>query len=194
MNFFLTIVLDGLIQASWLFVVALGLTLVFGVLKILNIAHGSFYALGAYIAATAVTTFAAHSLPPSLGFVAMLVSVPGVRRAMTPRFLKAHRVRQVARHHFTASGARVSDAEPHILIFASLQDRQVELVAHKAIHDAVGDGPWNAAVQAVAEGMKEKKPAEGFIRAIKICGEALAAHFPANGPHQNFFPDDILET
>ena len=49
MNFFLTIVLDGLIQASWLFIVALGLTLVFGVLKILNIAHGSFYALGAYI-------------------------------------------------------------------------------------------------------------------------------------------------
>ena len=50
MNLFLTIVLDGLIQASWLFIVALGLTLVFGVLKILNIAHGGFYALGAYLA------------------------------------------------------------------------------------------------------------------------------------------------
>jgi len=75
MNFFLTVVLDGLIQASWLFIVALGLTLVFGVLKILNIAHGSFYALGAYIAATAVTTVAAHGLPPSFGFVAMLISV-----------------------------------------------------------------------------------------------------------------------
>ena len=43
MNTFLTIILDGLIQASWLFIVALGLTLVFGVLKILNIAHGGFY-------------------------------------------------------------------------------------------------------------------------------------------------------
>src|ERR1700741_2300493 len=74
MNFLLTIVLDGLIQASWLFVVALGLTLVFGVLKILNIAHGSFYALGAYIAATAVTMVAARGLPPSVGFVAMLLS------------------------------------------------------------------------------------------------------------------------
>jgi putative membrane protein len=126
--------------------------------------------------------------------VALIVAQPAVRRLLTPRFLKRHRVRQVARHHFAASGAKLSHAEPHILIYASLGDRQVELVAHKAIHDAVGDGPWNAAVQAVAEGMKEKKPAEGFIRAIKICGEALAAHFPANGPHQNFFPDDILET
>jgi branched-chain amino acid transport system permease protein len=75
MNLVLTIILDGLIEASWLFVVALGLTLVFGVLKILNIAHGSFYALGAYIAATAVTIVAAHSLPPAAGFVAMLLSV-----------------------------------------------------------------------------------------------------------------------
>jgi branched-chain amino acid transport system permease protein len=75
MNFFLTILLDGLIEASWLFVVALGLTLVFGVLKILNVAHGSFYALGAYIAATVVTLAAAHNLPAAAGFVAMLVSV-----------------------------------------------------------------------------------------------------------------------
>jgi branched-chain amino acid transport system permease protein len=75
MNFFLTILLDGLIEASWLFVVALGLTLVFGVLKILNVAHGSFYALGAYIAATVVTLAAAHSLPAAAGFVAMLIAV-----------------------------------------------------------------------------------------------------------------------
>lgn len=75
MNFFLTIILDGLIEASWLFIVALGLTLVFGVLKILNIAHGSFYALGAYLAATAVTFVAARGLPPAVGFVVMLVSV-----------------------------------------------------------------------------------------------------------------------
>jgi branched-chain amino acid transport system permease protein len=82
MNFFLTIVLDGLIQASWLFIVALGLTLVFGVLKILNIAHGSFYALGAYIAATAVTMVAARGLPPSVGFVAMLLSVALIAAAV----------------------------------------------------------------------------------------------------------------
>ena len=46
-----TIAVDALTYASWLFVVSLGLTLVFGVLKILNIAHGSVYALGAYAAA-----------------------------------------------------------------------------------------------------------------------------------------------
>jgi branched-chain amino acid transport system permease protein len=81
-NFALTILFDGLIQASWLFIVALGLTLVFGVLKILNIAHGSFYALGAYLAATAVTMVAARGLPPAVGFVVMLLAVAVIASAV----------------------------------------------------------------------------------------------------------------
>ena len=126
--------------------------------------------------------------------VALIVSLPWVRQVMTPRFFKRHRVRQMARHHFVAAGAKLSHAQPHILIYASLWDRQVELVAHAAIHKAVGDGPWNAAVAAVTEGMKTKKPADGFIRAIEICGEALAAHFPSDGHAKNLLPNEILET
>jgi branched-chain amino acid transport system permease protein len=82
MNLVLTIIVDGLIEASWLFIVALGLTLVFGVLKILNIAHGSFYALGAYVAATVVTMAAAKGLPPALSFVAMLLAAAFVASAV----------------------------------------------------------------------------------------------------------------
>lgn len=50
----LVILIDGLIYSSWLFIVAAGLTLIYGVMKILNIAHGSFYAIGAYTAASFV--------------------------------------------------------------------------------------------------------------------------------------------
>lgn len=126
--------------------------------------------------------------------VALIVALPRVRRFVTPQFLKRHRVRQVARHHFAAAGARLSKAEPHILIYASLYDRQVELVAHRAIHEAVGAGPWNAAVAAVIDGMKAGKPADGYIQAIEICGKALAMHFPPNGSPRNAFPNSVLET
>lgn len=44
--------LNGLASASLLFLVALGLSLIFGVTRIVNFAHGSFYMLGAYVAAT----------------------------------------------------------------------------------------------------------------------------------------------
>lgn len=43
----------GLIVGALLFLVAAGLTLIFGVLGIVNFAHGSFYMLGAYVALTA---------------------------------------------------------------------------------------------------------------------------------------------
>ena len=80
----LTIVLDGAIYASWLFIVALGLTFVFGVLKILNIAHGGIYALGAYSTATLVPIFYSLGMPEQLVILAMLVSALAVAIVITP--------------------------------------------------------------------------------------------------------------
>ncbi len=48
MNQFLSVAFDGVVYSSWLFLMAAGLTLIYGVMRILNIAHGSFYAIGAY--------------------------------------------------------------------------------------------------------------------------------------------------
>ncbi len=66
-----SILVDGSIYASWLFLVALGLTLTFGVMKILNIAHGSFYAIGAYAAASAVGAYFQAGWTPAGGYIVM---------------------------------------------------------------------------------------------------------------------------
>jgi len=42
--------LNGLASTSTLFLAALGLTIIFGVCRVVNFAHGSFYMLGLYIA------------------------------------------------------------------------------------------------------------------------------------------------
>ena len=54
MDFLLIQLLNGLASASYLFLVASGLSIIFGVTRIVNFAHGSFYMLGAYIAYTLV--------------------------------------------------------------------------------------------------------------------------------------------
>ncbi len=56
-------VLDGLASAAGLFFVAAGLSLIFGVTRIINIAHGSLYMLGTYIAVSLAT-----ALPGAFGF------------------------------------------------------------------------------------------------------------------------------
>lgn len=84
MNTVLTIFVDGMIYASWLFIVALGLTLVFGVLRILNLAHGGLYAVGAYAAATFVPFFAGLGLPTWFSLLAMLLAAMAVAVVVAP--------------------------------------------------------------------------------------------------------------
>ena len=84
MSLLATILIDGITYASWLFIVALGLTLVFGVLKILNIAHGSFYAVGAYAGASLVTWLLAMKVSPALTIVALVMAAVGVAALLAP--------------------------------------------------------------------------------------------------------------
>jgi len=66
------ILIDGLVYASWLFLIAVGLTLIYGVLRILNLAHGSLYALGAYAAASLVIRYFDRGLWPPGSYFLML--------------------------------------------------------------------------------------------------------------------------
>lgn len=61
-------ILNSLFYAAVLFLIAAGLSLIFGVMSIVNMAHGMFYALGAYITAWSVG-LAAAAVPPAALFV-----------------------------------------------------------------------------------------------------------------------------
>ena len=74
MQFWATVLLDGLTYASYLFIVSLGLTIIFGVMKILNVAHGSFYAWGAYTSAFAIGFISDNELSEALFLPAILLS------------------------------------------------------------------------------------------------------------------------
>ena len=62
-------VLNGLQFGIMLFLMSAGLTLVFGIMKVINLAHGSFYMIGAYVGAT-VTAYSGSFL---LGVLAALL-------------------------------------------------------------------------------------------------------------------------
>jgi branched-chain amino acid transport system permease protein len=74
MTAFFDIVIGGVFHAAVLFLVAAGLQLVFGVQKIVNLACGSFYALGAYFGISTVTWATAAGVPPALFLPVLLLS------------------------------------------------------------------------------------------------------------------------
>src|SRR3989304_369700 len=72
---FLTVqVLSALRQAAFLFLISSGLTLIFGVLNILNFAHGALYMLGAYF----VYALTLHLTGPAGFLIAVLAAPLGV--------------------------------------------------------------------------------------------------------------------
>lgn len=75
---FIVQLLNGLAGASSLFLVAAGLSLIFGVTRIVNFAHGSFYMVGIYVAYSLVMTFeSALGFWVSVVVAALLVGVFG---------------------------------------------------------------------------------------------------------------------
>jgi len=77
-SFVLVQILTGLASASSLFIVSSGLTLVFGVTRIVNFAHGSLYMLGAYFAVTIVPRLLDLHAGPATFFAGVLVAALGV--------------------------------------------------------------------------------------------------------------------
>lgn len=71
--FLLLALMEGLVTAAVLALAAAGLSLVFGVMRVVNVAHGEFYMLGALLA-WAVTTMIPG--PPALAFLAAVFIAP----------------------------------------------------------------------------------------------------------------------
>ena len=76
MTTFIIQVLNSLFYAAVLFLIAAGLSLIYGVMRIVNLAHGTLYALGAYVTAWLVGGAVGHALQGTLGLVGLLLLLP----------------------------------------------------------------------------------------------------------------------
>ena len=73
MGFWIITLLDGLSLAMILFVIAAGLTLIFGLMQIINMAHGSFYLLGGYITFVTAQSTGSYIFAAASAFVLIAV-------------------------------------------------------------------------------------------------------------------------
>jgi branched-chain amino acid transport system permease protein len=80
----LAVVIDGTIYASWLFIIAAGLTIVYGVMRILNMAHGSLYALGAYTATSLVGAWIRGGGAPLFSYALLIAAAIAVGLVFGP--------------------------------------------------------------------------------------------------------------
>lgn len=110
--------------------------------------------------------------------VAALLAWTGLGQRLAPRAMRTARVHDLALRHFLAQGIHVTEGRTGVLIFVSMADHVAEVVADSAIYAKVPPDHWGATLAPLLAGMRDGRPADGFIAAIGLAGAVLAEHFP----------------
>src|SRR5207237_3596650 len=84
MEFWLTQAFNGISYGALLFLLGSGLSLIFGVMRIVNLAHGSFFLLGGYVALSAIAATGSWVL----AIAAAALAVAAIGLAMERIFLR----------------------------------------------------------------------------------------------------------
>lgn len=125
----------------------------------------------------------------AVGFVggaALATAFPALRAPFIPSNEMRAEVERRALEQFQRRRVRGTARGTGVLIYVSLCERMVRVVGDDAIAAKITQQDWDGISQAVVEGMKGGRPADGLIEAIRRAGERLAQHFPIS-------PGDVNE-
>ena len=125
--------------------------------------------------------------------LALLFQVPAIRHALVPRSIKELRTRRAAMEQFITQDLHTTKKRTGVLIYVSLAERQAEIVADDGINKKVDQSVWQNAVDALTKEMAASRPADGFIKAIAQCGDAMAAHYPPGAHDPDEHPNHLIE-
>jgi putative membrane protein len=125
--------------------------------------------------------------------LALLLQVGPIKMAVTPPAIKRAYARRLAREQFFAQGLHRTHERSGVLIFVSLAEHYVEVIADEGINARLASNVWEQAVADFVREVKAGRVAQGFLTAIADCGETLIAHFPRAAGDTNELPNHLIE-
>ena len=152
--------------------------------------------LAAFALGAALTWLAPELLywivPTQIGVFALLVLLLDLRpilRLVLPARLARARVERAAELAFLEAGVAETRERSGVLIFVSLLERHVAVLADRGIHAHAADGTWDGVVGLVISGIRAGRAEHGIVDGIRRCGEILAARFPVRPGDVDELPD-----
>jgi putative membrane protein len=109
----------------------------------------------------------------------MLFDWMPIRLKLVPERVKRAHARQLAHREFAAPHTQGGPERKRILLFVSLGERYVEILADHATYAAADREVWNATVAEFIAELTAGRIADGILGAIESCGAILRAHHPA---------------
>ncbi|MDP2619444.1 MAG: hypothetical protein Q8P46_04610 [Hyphomicrobiales bacterium] len=125
--------------------------------------------------------------------LALALAWTPLRVRLVPGPVKRRRAHRHAFELFLTHGLHMTEARTGVLIFVSEAERYAEVVADQGIYERVDAAVWDEAAAALVAAARNGRPAAGFVKAIAICGEVLARHFPLTAGDRNELPNQLVE-
>lgn len=125
--------------------------------------------------------------------VAVLFRLPAIKHRLIPAYVQRQRAHRIALEQFFLQNLHGTEERTGVLLFVSVGEHYVEIIADKGINDRVDTGTWDALVAEFVAQVKRGRIADGFVRTIEACGDLLAVHFPAGEADRNELPDHLVE-
>ncbi|MGA9855403.1 MAG: TPM domain-containing protein [Gammaproteobacteria bacterium] len=124
----------------------------------------------------------------------LFLFVPEIHLWLVPRQLKHSRASRFAKAQFYQQGVQLTSQHSGVLLFVSLAEHYVEIVADRGIHEKIGEQHWQTIVQDFVAHVRKGEVVEGFVDAIGACGTAMAKHYHPPGPdNKNELSDGLIE-
>jgi putative membrane protein len=111
-----------------------------------------------------------------------------LRRIFSTSGFRRQAVRQAASSMFYEAGIANTNAEMGILIYLSLFEKQLELIADRGVLKRVPSQDWNRQLFELHQAGGEADP-QKFQEALRTFGELLSKHIPPTGENPNELPD-----
>jgi putative membrane protein len=125
--------------------------------------------------------------------IALALELPGLRRHLVPGRIKRAHASHLARLQFAARVEGRTASRTGLLLFASLAERHVEIIADTGIHARAGGESWKAVIAAFRSAVERGALVDGFLVAIAACGNLLETHAPRAATDRNELPDRPVE-
>lgn len=116
-----------------------------------------------------------------------------VKMSLVPSRVKRRRASRLAREQFFLQGVHLTRDRTGILIFVSVAERYVEIIADAGIDKIAPEGTWQSIVDELVVDIKSNQVADGFVKAARACGDLLAGSFPRPAEDLDERPNRLVE-
>ena len=124
---------------------------------------------------------------------AVVFNWPPLKVRLIPARVRKLRAHRLAQEQFFRQNLHTTPGRTGVLLFVSVAEHYVEIIADKGINDVVQDSDWETIVARFVEEVKNNRVADGFLTAINACGALLAEHFPVAGEKTDALPNHLIE-